>query len=143
MAVYLKDNAIDIAKAIGNAESIIYADDENEKTKEITRIGIALSKCGEIEAEFINKKIETISCNIGATSEILPMSKISKNQRFFKDFNWNTKDRLRKWDDIFLDSPNYEEIIYESDNKLFDMAEAERKKIEEKNKPKTPVRVKK
>lgn len=143
MIVYLKDNEIDTARAIGNAQAITYADDKNEKTNEFTRIGVTLSTCGEIIAEFINRRVETISCNIGSNSDVYPMSRISKEQRFFKDFNWNTKDRPQKWIDIFLDSPNYEEIKYESDNSLFETAEAARKKLEEKNKPKTPVRVKK
>ena len=143
MVVYLKDNAIDVAKAVGNAQAITYADNENQKTHEITRIGVALSTCGEIVAEFVEKKLENVSCNIGANQDTYPMSKISREQRFFKDFNWNTKDRPRKWNDIFVDTPNYPEIQYESDNSLFNRAEAERKKLEEKNKPKTPVRVKK
>ena len=143
MVVYLKDNAVDVAKAVGNAQAITYADDENQKTHEITRIGVALSTCGEIVAEFVEKKLENVSCNIGANQDTYPMSKISREQRFFKDFNWNTKDRPRKWNDIFVDTPNYPEIQYESDNSLFNRAEAERKKLEEKNKPKTPVRVKK
>ena len=143
MIVYLKDNAIDIAKAVGNAQAITYADDTNQKTKEVTRIGVALSTCGEIVAQFIERKLENVDCNIGANSDIYPMSLISKDERFFKDFNWNTKDRPQKWRDIFLDTPNYPEIVYESDNSLFERADAERKKLEEKNKPKTPVRVKK
>lgn len=143
MLVYLKDNAIDIAKAVGNAQAITYADDTNEKTKKVTRIGVALSTCGEIVAYFIERKLEQVDCNIGANTDTYPMSKISKDERFFKDFNWNTKDRLQKWGDIFLDTPNYPEIVYQSDNSLFERAEAERKKMEEKNKPKTPVRVKK
>lgn len=143
MIVYLKDNAIDIAKAVGNAQAITYADDENKKTHEITRIGVALSTCGEIVAEFLERRLEVVDCNIGANTDTYPMSKIAKSERFFKDFNWNTKDRLQKHSDIFLDTPNYPEIVYESDNSLFDRAEAERKKLEEKNKPKTPIRVKK
>ena len=35
------------------------------------------------------------------------------------DFNWNTKDRPRKWEDIFLDTPNYEEVKYETDDTLY------------------------
>lgn len=143
MIVYLKDNAIDVAKAVGNAQAITYADDTNQKTKEVTRIGVALSTCGEIVAQFIERKLENVDCNVGANTDTYPMSLISKDERFFKDFNWNTKDRLQKWGDIFLDTPNYPEIIYQSDNSLFERADIERKKIEEKNKPKTPVRVKK
>lgn len=143
MIVYLKDNAIDIAKAVGNAQAINYADDTNEKTKEVTRIGVALSTCGEISAQFLERRLEIVDCNIGANTDTYPMSKISKDMRFFKDFNWNTKDRPQKWRDIFLDTPNYPEVVYQSDNSLFERADAERKKLEEKNKPKTPVRVKK
>ncbi len=143
MIVYLKDNAIDIAKAVGNAQAITYADDENKKTHEVTRIGVALSTCGEIVAQFLERRLEVVDCNTGANTDTYPMSKISKEERFFKDFNWNTKDRPQKWRDIFLDTPNYPEIVYNSDNSLFNRAEAERKKLEEKNKPKTPVRIKK
>lgn len=143
MIVYLKDNAIDIAKAVGNAQAINYADDENQKTHEITRIGVALSTCGEIAAQFLERRLEVVDCNIGANTDTYPMSKISKDERFFKDFNWNTKDRPQKWRDIFLDTPNYPETVYQSDNSLFERADAERKKLEEKNKPKTPIRVKK
>lgn len=143
MIVYLKDNVIDIAKAVGNAQAITYADDTNEKTKQVTRIGVALSTCGEIVARFLERRLEVVDCNIGANTDTYPMSKISKEERFFKDFNWNTRDRPQKWSDIFLDTPNYPEVVYQSDNSLFERAEAERKKLEEKNKPKTPIRVKK
>lgn len=143
MIVYLNNNAIDSAKAVGNAQAITYADDEDKKTKQMKRIGVMLSTCGEITAEFLERRLEIVSCNIGANNDTYPMSQISKEERFFKDFNWNTKDRPQKWRDIFLDTPNYPEIVYESDNSLFNLAEAERKKQEEKNKPKTPIRVKK
>ncbi|MFC4165474.1 OstA-like protein [Epilithonimonas zeae] len=143
MIVYLNNNAIDSAKAVGNAQAITYADDEDKKTKQIKRIGVMLSTCGEITAEFLERRLEIVSCNIGANNDTYPMSQISKEERFFKDFNWNTKDRPQKWSDIFLETPNYPEIVYESDNTLFNLAEAERKKQEEKNKPKTPIRVKK
>lgn len=143
MIVYLKNNSINTAKAVGNAQAITYADDTNQKTKEVTRIGVALSTCGEIVAEFLERRLEIIDCNVSPTTDTYPMSRISKDQRFFKDFNWNTKDRPQKWRDIFLDTPNYPEIVYQSDNSLFERADAERKKLEEKNKPKTPIRVKK
>lgn len=143
MSVYYKDNEISLAKVIGNAQAITYADSQNEKTKELDRIGIALSTCGEIDALFEERRVQIISCNIGANSDLYPMSKIPPEKRKFPDFNWNTKDRLRRWQDVYLDSPNYQEITYESDTSLFDKAEAERKKLEEKNKPKTIKRTRK
>ncbi len=143
MTVYYKENEVKLAQALGNAQAITYADDQNEKTKEIERIGIALSTCGTIEAAFEERRVQIISCNIGANSDTYPMSKISREKRFFNDFNWNTKDRMRKWQDIFLDTPNYEEKVYKSDDSLYNKAqeaiEAKRAKVEAKE----PKRVKK
>lgn len=139
MTVYYKENEISLAKVIGNAQAITYADDQNEKTKEVERIGIALSTCGIIEAQFEDRHVQIISCNIGADSEVYPMSLISREKRFFPDFNWNTKDRLRTWRDIFVDSPNYPEIQYEADDALYNAAQKavdEQKAKEEAKKPK-------
>lgn len=123
MTVYYKDSEISLAQALGNAQAITYADSENEQTKEMERLGVVLSTCGTIKAEFTKRKVEIISCNIGAKSDFYPMSKISKERRFFPDFNWNTKDRIRRWQDIFLDTPNYPEIQYESDDSLYQQAQ--------------------
>lgn len=139
MTVYYQNNEIKLAKVIGNAQAITYADDQDERTRETERIGVVLSTCGIIEAEFTDNTVDIISCSVGANSDIFPMSMISREQRFFPDFNWNTKDRLRKWTDIFLDSPNYEEITYESDDALYNEAQRrieEAKAAEEAKKPK-------
>mgnify|MGYP000379004054 FL=1 len=140
MTVYYENNEVKIAKVIGNAQAITYADSEDAKTKKLDRVGVALSTCGQIEALFEDKKIQIISCNIGANTDIYPMSKIAPEKRKFPDFNWNTKDRPRKWEDIFLDTPEYEETKYETDDILYKKAEELRKKEEEKRKPKTPKR---
>ena len=139
MTVYYKENEVNIAKVIGNAQAVTYADDQNERTKETERIGVALSTCGIIEALFEERRIRIISCDIGALTDFYPMSKISNEMRFMQGFNWNTKDRLLKWQDIFLDTPNYEEVQYTADNPLFDAAQAEidrAKAAEEAKKPK-------
>ena len=143
MTVYYDQNDIKLAKVIGNAQAITYADDQNEKTKEVERIGVTLSTCGTIEAEFEDRKVQIISCNIGANTDIYPMSKISREKRFFPDFNWNTKDRLRKWQDIFLETPDYEEIKYESDDKLFNAAQKAIDDAKAKEEAKKPKRVRK
>lgn len=143
MSVYYKDNEVKLAKVIGNAQAITYADDQNEKTKKTERIGISVSSCGVIEAEFEERRVQIISCNIGANAEVYPMSKIAKKDRFFPDFNWNTKDRPRKWQDIFLDSPNYPEPQYESDDTLYDNAQEIIRQNKEKEEAKKPKRVRK
>ena len=143
MTVYYKENKVNLAKVIGNAQAITYADDQNEKTKETERIGVSLSTCGTIEAEFEENKVQIISCNVGANTDIYPMSKISREKRFFPDFNWNTKDRLRKWEDIFLESPGYEEVKYESDDALYNAAQKAIDDAKQKEEAKKPKRVKK
>ena len=143
MTVFYENNEMKIAKVTGNAEAITYADSEDAQTKKIDRIGVSFSTCGQIEALFEERKIQIISCNIGADNVIYPMSKIAPEKRKFPDFNWNTKDRPKKWEDIFLDTPNYEEVKYETDDSLFIKAEEIRKKEEAKKKPKTIKRERK
>ena len=143
MNVYYKQNEINLAKVIGNAQAITYADDQNEKTKEVERIGVALSTCGTIEALFEDRKVQIISCNIGANTDIYPMSQISREKRFFPDFNWNTKDRLKTWKDIFLDSPGYEATVYEADDALFNAAQKSIDDAKAKEEAKKPKRVRK
>lgn len=139
MTVHYENNEIKEASVIGNAQAIAYTDDTNKETKKTERIGITLSSCGIISTLFSERELHIISCSIGAASETYPMSKIEPEKRKFPDFNWNTKDRIRKWQDILVDTPNYEEIKYTSDNELYDKAqqaiEAERAK-EEAKKPK-------
>lgn len=143
MIVYYKENQINLAKVIGNAQAITYADDTNEKTKEVERIGVSLSTCGTIEALFEDRRVQVISCNVGANTDIYPMSKISREKRFFTDYNWNTKDRLRKWQDIFLDSPGYEEVVYESDDSLYNAVQKSIDEAKAKEEAKNPKRVRK
>lgn len=140
MLVNYTENVIKNAKVIGNAQAITYADDVDEKTNEKERVGITLSTCGEIEANFEENKIQIISCNIGADMETYPMSLIAKEKRFFPDFNWNTKDRLKTWRDIFVDTPNYEPTIYTSDDSKYQEAQEEIRKQKEKEEAKKPKR---
>lgn len=143
MSIYYENNDIKIADVVGNAQAITYADDQNEKTKEVERIGVALSTCGTIEALFEDNTVQVISCDIASKTDIYPMSFISKAERFFPDFNYNTKDRLKKWQDILVDSPNYEEVAYTSDDALFDAAKAEVDKLKAAEEAKKPKRERK
>lgn len=143
MTVYYDNNEIKLAKVIGNAQAITYADDQDQKTRETERIGVVLSTCGTIEAEFNESRVDIISCSVGAQSDIFPMSMIPREQRFFTDFNWNTKDRLRKWTDIFLDSPNYEETVYEADDALYNAAQQKIEEAKAAERAKKPKRTRK
>jgi hypothetical protein len=142
MTVYYgEDNNIKEAKVIGNAQAISYSDDVNGQTKEKERIGISLTSCGIIDAIFEERALYVVECNIGATSDTYPMSKIEPARRKFPDFNWNTKDRIMKWQDILVDTPNYPEIKYESDNTLYDKAQEAVEKEKAKEEVKKPKRV--
>lgn len=139
MTVYYENNAIKEARVVGNAQSIVYVDDTDQETKKPERIGITLSTCGIIGALFEERALQIISCSIGAVSDTYPMSMIEPSKRKFPDFNWNTKDRIRKWQDILVDTPNNEEIQYTADNELFDKAQKaidDEKAKEEAKKPK-------
>ncbi|MEJ5106492.1 OstA-like protein [Chryseobacterium sp. MYb328] len=143
MTVYYQGNDIKEARVVGNAQSIAYVDDVNKETQKPERIGITLSACGIIGALFEERTLQIISCSIGATADTYPMSKIEPVRRKFPDFNWNTKDRIRKWQDILVDSPNYEEIKYSSDNELYDQAQDAIEKERAKEEAKKPKRVRK
>ncbi|AZA77755.1 organic solvent tolerance protein OstA [Chryseobacterium sp. G0186] len=143
MTVYYQNNEIKEARVVGNAQAIAYVDDVDQETKKPERIGITLSACGIIGALFEETGLQIISCSIGATSDTYPMSKIEPARRKFPDFNWNTKDRIRKWQDILVDSPNYEEIQYTSDNELFDKAQKAIDDEKAKEEAKKPKRVRK
>lgn len=143
MSVYYEGKEIKEVKVIGNAQSITYADEENEKTKQKDRIGITLATCGIIGALFEEQALQIISCSVGAASTTYPMSKISPDKKKFQNFNWNTKDRLRKWQDILVDSPNYEVIKYESGDELFNKAQEVIDKAKAAEEAKKPKRVKK
>ncbi|WP_333596820.1 OstA-like protein [Chryseobacterium flavum] len=143
MTVYYEKNDIREARVVGNAQSIVYVDDTDQETKQPQRIGITLSACGIIGALFEERALQIISCSIGATSDTYPMSKIEPAKRKFPDFNWNTKDRIRKWQDILVDTPNYDEIKYTGDNELYNQAQEAIEKERAKEEAKKPKRVRK
>lgn len=100
---YFENQEIHFIDLIGNAESVTYIDEENSKTHEKERTGVAKSICGILQGEFIDKKMEIVSCKINAESKIYPESKLPERQRFLPDFDWRGDERLRKWQDIFPD----------------------------------------
>lgn len=143
MSVYYEGKDIKEVRVIGNAQAITYADEENKKTNEKDRIGITLSTCGIIGSLFEDKKLQIISCSIGAETVTYPMSRIAPEDRKFREFNWNTRDRIRKWQDILVDTPNYEEIQYIPEDTLYKKVMEEEERIRAKEEAKNPKRVRK
>ncbi|PQA93384.1 OstA-like protein [Chryseobacterium piscicola] len=143
MSVFYEVGKIKEVKVIGNAQSIAYVDDVDSATKKPIRIGINLSSCGIIGALFEEQALQILSCNIGATDDTYPMSMIEPSKRKFPDFNWNTKDRIRKWQDILVDTPDYEEIKYEPETSLYDQSQKIIDDAKAKEEAKKPKRVRK
>lgn len=146
MTVYYEGNEVKLAKVIGNGQSIAFVDDEKRKsnnTIDKVRIGVTLSTCGIIEALFEERKMQILSCNIGAQTETYPMSKIDNEKRFLQGFNWNTRDRLQKWQDIFEESPNYPEEQYQSNNPWLENAQREQEQLKAQEEAKKPKRQRK
>lgn len=140
MTVYYEKNELKLAKVIGNAQAISYADDTNAATKKTERIGVSLSTCGIIEALFEERKMQVLTCAIGALTDVYPMSLIDNGKRFLPNFNWNTRDRLQKWQDIFVATPNNPETVYKADNPLYDAAKAAADKQKAAQTPAVPKR---
>lgn len=140
MTVYYEKNELKLAKVIGNAQAISYADDTNPTVRKPERIGVALSTCGIIEALFEERKLQILTCAVGAQTDTYPMSLIDNAKRFLPNFNWNTRDRLQKWQDIFLATPNYPGVVYKADNPLYEAAKAAAEKQKAAEAPATPRR---
>lgn len=141
MNVYYEGKDIKEIKVIGNAQAITYDDDVNERTKQTERLGITISTCGIIGAYFEAQELQIISCSVGADANTYPMSMIAPEEKKFPDFNWNTKDRIRKWQDILVDSPNYEEIKYTPNDALYNQIQAAAAREKAKEEAKKPKRV--
>lgn len=102
-----ENDYLNYVRVEGNAQSLVYVDEEDKKKQNKKRIGINKSDCGIIEADFVGKQeVNIISCKINAEAELFPEDKIEPNQRFLKDFVWLAKERLTTWKDIFLEIPD-------------------------------------
>lgn len=100
---YFENEELHFVDLQGNAESITYVEEENSKTHEKVRTGISRSICGILQGEFINRKMDIVSCQINAESKIYPESKVPKRQRYLEEFDWREEEQLHKWQDIFPD----------------------------------------
>ncbi|HBK82292.1 MAG TPA: OstA family protein, partial [Flavobacterium sp.] len=85
-AIFNDQNEVDSIKITGNAQSLVYVDDEDKKLKTKNRIGINISNCGVIIATMKKKQIHTINCQINADSKLYPESKLPENARTFEGF---------------------------------------------------------
>lgn len=136
MTGYFLNNKLNLVEVHENAQAINYVDDEDEKTQTKERIGINTSDCGIIEAEINGNEVEVLACRIQASSKLYPESKLPETARYLKDFKWRGEEKMRKWQDIFDDPPEYLEVkIKENqsetvENKIIDIDEVFKSEVE-------------
>ncbi|MFV0530205.1 MAG: OstA-like protein [Flavobacteriales bacterium] len=87
-----KKNDIDFIHVEGNAQSLIYADEEKKEGKPQSRIGINRSDCAYINAYLQNKEMEEVSCMGGTKSILSPEEKIFDEDKYLKGFTWRGKE---------------------------------------------------
>lgn len=103
MSAYFKNSQIDSIEAKGNAQSLFFAEEEEQKNKGKRRIGINRSDCGLILAWFTpEQKIRRVSCRQKAHSTLSPEIKMPEQERFLSHFQWRDKERPIKKEEIFI-----------------------------------------
>lgn len=129
MTALFKNDSIEWVQAFGNAQSTLYLEEENKKTKEKELLGINRSDCGIIEATFEEGKMEIISCKIGQQSKLYPPKDFPEDQQYLPGFLWRSKERFKRWQDIIDTSLEHEKskdskeisekekIIHEADSR--------------------------
>lgn len=105
MTAMFKNDSIEWVQAFGNAQSTLFLEDEDKKTKQKELLGINRSDCGIIEATFEDRKMEIISCKIGQQSKLYPPADFPEDQQYLPGFLWRGKERFKRWQDIMNDSP--------------------------------------
>ena len=80
---YFKDNAIQNALVVGNAESVYYATNEAKKF-----IGLNKAEGARIKILFKDKEVQRIVFLTKPKGVFYPMEKIQKKDRFLSGFKW-------------------------------------------------------
>ena len=104
MLAIIINEQLDWVQADGNAQSLIYLEEEKKDTLtqalEKNLVGINRSDCATIEAKFKKSDIQIISCLGGANSKIVPPHKFSEIELFLPKFIWREKERFKSWQEI-------------------------------------------
>lgn len=105
MSALFQNDSLRWVQASGNAQSTLYLEDENKKTKTKQLLGINRSDCGIIEATFYQKQIDILSCKIDQKSHLYPPFDFPEDQRYLPDFKWRGEERFKRWQDIMATEP--------------------------------------
>lgn len=102
MTAIFKNDSLEWVQASGNAQSTLYLEQENKKTKEKDLLGINRSDCGIIEASFYEREIDIISCRIGQQSHLYPPFEFPEEEQYLPDFEWRGDEKFNRWQDIMV-----------------------------------------
>ncbi len=99
MDIFFQKNDITRVETMGNAESIYYINDEEEKN-----IGVNKSISGSITIYFENNKYSGISFVKKPKSDMKPLKQATQEDRFFPKFIWKGDKRPTDKDDVYSKS---------------------------------------
>ena len=95
MIGYFKDNELFKVDVFGNGQTLYYTKDKN------IIVGMNKAESSDLVV-YINKKhIKKIVFLTKPEAMLVPLSKVTKSESFFKDFKWYEKSRPKTKEDIF------------------------------------------
>jgi hypothetical protein len=95
---YFSEGEINNIRAKGNAESIYYAKDEEDKL-----IGINKASSDIIDMRFKNKQLNKVVLISAATGKIVPYRMATEEDRQLRSFKWQDKRRPKSKFELFGD----------------------------------------
>jgi hypothetical protein len=93
---YFKEGEIDNIRAKGNAESIYFAKDDQEKI-----IGVNKSTSDIIDMRFKNKELNRVVFISAVTGTMLPFRQASEEDKRLRNFKWHEERRPKSKFELF------------------------------------------
>lgn len=93
---YFRDSELYLLDVIGNGQVVYYPDDGKGGL-----MGVNRSDCSELTIHIKKNEVERVVMYRKPTGTLFPMSKASREDRFLKNFLWETTNRPLKREDIF------------------------------------------
>ena len=111
---YLDSGQLKKVDVNGNAETIYYPIDD----KDSTIVGINKTQSSFVYMYIKNKKVQRIVMTSATTGNMYPLTQLSGDELYLKNFFWLEKQRPVKREDVFLTFPKEKRVkIAVSDNK--------------------------
>lgn len=95
---YFKDGAIDFMRAKGSAESVYYAQDENQAF-----IGMNSAHAEIIDMYFLDKGLKRVVFRSEVSGSLYPMNQIPEDKRLLNNFKWQENRRPKTKFELFED----------------------------------------